>query len=85
MPNGAYLDANILQPQELARIIYETVNDREKYYDFFRWHKYYSYHEPYESPDSDEICSFCAYLNKNKHINMYRSTVYKRITWFWKI
>lgn len=84
MPNGAYLDANILQPQELASIINDTVNNREKYYDFFRWHKYYSYHDPYESPDTDEICSFCDYLNKNENY-LYKRSVYTRITWFWNM
>lgn len=63
MPEGIYLDAIALGEEALARKIYEIILDKEKYYDFFRWHSYYSYHSLADSADTDMLCSFCAFLN----------------------
>lgn len=82
MPKGIYLDANVLEPEELAIIINETINNKEeKYYDYFKWHSHYSYHDPTESADSDEVCALCAYLNDEKHIS--ESSVHRDLTHFW--
>lgn len=81
MPPGSYLDANVLGPLELARIINDTIHNKKKYYDFFKWHGYYSFHAHSESAATDEICSLCTYLNDNKH--EYVKSVYTRITEFW--
>lgn len=83
LPPGSYLDAHALGPKVLARSMNEIINDKEKYYDFFRWHNYYSFHEPNETAETDEICAFCAYLNDEKH--KHDTTVYNhtRILDFW--
>lgn len=81
MPEGMYLNANDLEVENLAKIMNESIHDKKKYYDFFRWHRYYSIHDPRESPDSDEICSFCAFLNDKSQIN--KKSVYMNITQFW--
>lgn len=81
MPKGMYLDANIVEPEEMARIMNDTIHDKNKYYEFFKWHGYYSFHSPNESTDTDEICAFCAFLNDETH--KYKRSVYKSITAFW--
>lgn len=81
MPDGMYLNAFKLGPQEVARIMNDAIRDKKKYYDFFKWHRYYKFHEPSENADSDEICAFCAFLNDKQQIQ--KSTVYTHITNFW--
>lgn len=81
MPKGIYLDANTLEPEELGRIINDTITNKEKYYDFFKWHGHYSFHDPTESADSDEVCALCAFLNDEKH--GYESNVHTDIKDFW--
>lgn len=81
MPPGSYLDANTLGHGALATIMNDTIINKAKYYDFFKWHNYYSIHATNESADTDEICAFCAFLNDKKH--SYTSTVYTNINRFW--
>lgn len=81
MPEGMYLNALALGVEDLAKIMNDSIHDKDKYYDFFRWHRYYRFHDPRESPDSDEICSFCAFLNDNNR--MKRISVHTNITNFW--
>lgn len=61
----------------------DTIYDKEKYYEFFKWHRYYTFHEPSDSPDSDEICAFCALLNDKSRIHT--RSVYTRINNFWHV
>lgn len=81
MPQGIYLDANVMQPEELARKMYDIIQDENKYYNFFKWRRYYSFHSPRDSGDSDEVCAFCALLNTKERMN--RKSVYRSITRFW--
>lgn len=81
MPKGIYLDANSLGPKQLAKLISDYIIDEDKYYDFFKWHDVYSYHFTNESPDTDEICEFCAFLNDHKHF--YKTSVYTYMDKFW--
>lgn len=81
MPDGMYLNANALDVEGLARIMNDSIHDKENYYHFFRWHRYYSFHDPRESPDSDEVCSFCAFLNENHNKNWI--SIHRDITNFW--
>lgn len=53
----------------------ETIHNLTKYYDFFKWHRYYSLHDPSESPETDEICSLCTFLNWQKK-ESFRKTIY---------
>lgn len=59
----------------------KVIHNKEKYYDFFKWHGYYSIHAPNETADTDEICAFCALLN-NKTFTR-EISVYEDITEFW--
>lgn len=63
LPNYSYLDATEHTPRELAKAMQDIINHKEKYFDYFRWHKYYSFHDPYKSADTDDYCAFCTLLN----------------------
>lgn len=75
------MDARVLEPSKLAGSIREIINDKEKYYDFFKWLRYYSLHDPYESPETDEICALCKFLNNDRNTN--KITIYDNINKFW--
>lgn len=81
MPKGIYIDANYLKPKDLAKTMNEYITNKDKYYDFFKWHDVYSFHYTNESADTDEICEFCAFLNDHKHL--YKTSVYTYIEKFW--
>lgn len=81
MPPGSYLDARTLGQEKLAYIINDTIHDKDKYYEFFKWRRYYSLHDPNESPETDEFCAFCAFLNKVK--STCKTSVYENLTTFW--
>lgn len=52
----------------------QIINNKAMYYDFFKWHRYYSFHAPIDSAFTDEICGFCAFLNnvtKSKATNVF--------------
>lgn len=81
MPEGIYLDAIALGEEALARKMSEVILDKEKYYDFFKWHRYYSYHSLSDAADTDTLCAFCAFLN-NMTMRSERR-VYARFTDWW--
>lgn len=81
MPQGSYLDAYVLGPVRLAKTMNDIINNNNRYYDFFRWHRYYSFHAPVENADTDEVCNFCAYLNDINGTQ--KTTVYENIDKFW--
>lgn len=81
MPDGIYLNAETLSEEELAVKIKEAVQDKQKYYDYFRWHRYYTYQFSAESRDSDPLCQFCAYLNDESKRSQRR--VYSGFTKWW--
>lgn len=66
----------------------EIINDKRKYYEFFKWHDYYSFHFSGEDHHSREFCALCAYLNnsKNKTGIMYNITLWWNVDWppLWK-
>lgn len=81
MPPGMYLDALAFGPEALAVKMNDVITHKQKYYDFFKWHRYYSFHDPGESADSDPLCRFCEFLNKRIEIN--ETKVYPDIIrWF---
>lgn len=81
MPDGIYLNANEIGEEEMARKMHELIQDKEKYYDYFKWHRYYSYHDVSESADTDPFCKLCAFLN---NMTMRRERrVYASITQWW--
>lgn len=81
MPEGIYLDALELGPKKLAKKMNDIIGNPQKYYDFFRWKKYYTYHFRGENPDTDDYCKFCALLNDD--VLMSKTTVYEDFQRWW--
>lgn len=81
MPNGIYLNAVQLGEETLAREMNEIINDKNRYYDFFKWRRYYTYHEISESADTNRLCAFCALLNNSTMRSQRR--VYARMFEWW--
>lgn len=75
------MDARELGQVRLAYEINDIIQNKTKYYDFFRWHRYYTLHDPSETPETDEICGFCAFLNMNK--NAQKTSVYENFAGYW--
>lgn len=48
----------------------EIIANRERYYEYFKWHRYYSFHSTEEYGFTDEICALCEVLN-DKSENIY--------------
>ncbi|KAJ8729960.1 hypothetical protein PYW07_016998 [Mythimna separata] len=55
MPDGIYLNARTVTEKELVKKMVDIINNKEKYYDFFRWHNHYSYHNMDEAPEKDRL------------------------------
>lgn len=81
MPDGIYLNANLIGEEQMASKMNELIHDKEKYYDFFKWHGYYSYHDVTESADSNRLCGLCAFLNNMTMRSQRR--VYTHLTQWW--
>lgn len=81
MPDGIYIDATKFTEGELASKMNELIQDKEKYYNMFRWRDYYSYHLVAESGETDPLCAFCAFLNNDS--TRIKRRVYARFTEWW--
>lgn len=81
MPNGIYLDANDLAPDKMAETMNEIINDKKKYYEFFKWHDHYSFHSTGEDIFRREICGLCAYLNNSKN----QTGILDNIAMWWNV
>lgn len=81
MPDGAYLDARELGPNKLATLIFESILNKTQYYEFFKWHRYYKFHDPKESPETDWFCGLCAALTRMSSKRV-RSVVAKFTDWW---
>lgn len=79
MPEGIYLNANVLAPNQLAVKMVEIINDINTYYEFFKWHEYYSFHSTSEDRFTRAVCSLCAFLNNNEN----QTNVYDDIVAWW--
>ncbi|XP_053611641.1 alpha-(1,3)-fucosyltransferase C-like isoform X2 [Plodia interpunctella] len=67
LPPGSYLDAHNLRPIELARTMKEIIQNKTRYYDFFRWRNHFVYKH---GENASEICNVCTALNKNIPTNL---------------
>ena len=81
MPDGIYLTAQQSRIRELAKEMVDIINDKQKYYEFFKWHNHYSYHEPRESRDTDVYCKLCELVNSQE--NNLRTSVYEDFSQWW--
>lgn len=66
MPEGIYIDANVLEPFNLALKMTEIINDINEYYKFFKWHGHYSFGDTGDLLFHKEVCRLCAVLNQSK-------------------
>lgn len=80
MPDGIYLDARSLGPAELAKEMIDIMYNKTRYYDFFRWHGYYSFHYTGENDFHYEICGLCDILNNQTRIK--EKTVIRTNLWW---
>lgn len=80
MPDGIYLNGNTLGPAKVAHAMLDAIYNKEKYFEYFKWHGYYSFHYPGENDFYDEICGLCALLN-NKTV-MEQKTVRSTNVWW---
>lgn len=79
MPNGIYLDANILPPSVMAERMNKIINDTKTYYEFFKWHDHYSFHFSGEDRYSGEMCKLCTFLHNSKN----KTSIYLNIAEWW--
>lgn len=59
----------------------DIIRYKDKYYNFFRWHRHYSFHETSHDNYNDEICTLCAMLNNVTKGNV--TSVYMDIHQWW--
>lgn len=81
MPDGIYLNAVNNSVEDLAKEISDIIHNSQRYFDFFKWHRYYSFHSSAEDNYYDPVCGLCALLNNKTRRN--QRTVYKYMTRWW--
>lgn len=81
MPDGIYLNAKTQEVEEVAEQMNDIIHNPQKYYDLFKWHSYYSFHDTDDDQYRDAVCGFCALLN-NRTLKAQRK-VYTNITEWW--
>lgn len=58
--------------------MFKIMKNPARYYDYFKWQKYYSYQSPVEGAFTIELCDLCAVLNdrlKSKKFSMFPDIV----------
>lgn len=83
LPDGIYLDACALGPEALAREMNDAIQNKQKYLNFFKWHKHYTFHNPIEKADTSGVCELCAMLNNEKRRN--EKSIHTTFTTWWNI
>lgn len=81
MPQGIYLDATILTPEEMANTMNDVIKNTSKYYEYFKWHDHYSFHFSGENRFSAEVCRLCTFLNNETLMN--QTSVYDNMSEWW--
>lgn len=78
LPDGIYLHGRLLGAEKLAKMMIETINDKQRYYEFFKWHAYYSFHDiDVDNQRHDGLCDLCALANNKTRRPL------KYLTKFW--
>lgn len=80
MPEGIYLNARTLGPTKLAHAMLDAIYNKDTYFEFFKWHGYYSFHYPGENDFYDEICGLCDLLNNKTVMN--QTTIRRTNVWW---
>lgn len=81
MPDEIYLNAHELGARGIAKEMDDIIRDPKRYYNFFKWHGYYSFHNSDEDKYNEAVCGFCALLNNRTRRD--QRTAYKYITKWW--
>lgn len=81
MPEGIYLDALSLGPIELAIKMSKLITNTKKYLNFFKWHRYYTYHLTSDDSYHREVCGLCELLNNN--VLMSQTTIVSNVSQWW--
>lgn len=81
MANHMYLNAREMSPHKLANLMNEIILNQTKYFNYFKWKKYYTYHFKWESSDTDDYCHFCEILNDEKIFK--QISIYKLFNKWW--
>ncbi|XP_026729606.1 alpha-(1,3)-fucosyltransferase C-like [Trichoplusia ni] len=81
MPDGIYLNAKEFDVKTLVSKMNEGIKDAEKYAEYFRWKKHYSYHRLIKTLETDPYCLFCAQLNNEEMVK--KTTIYKEFRSWW--
>lgn len=76
-----YIDARSLGPEKTAKKMSRAIRNRDLYYNFFRFHRYYAFHAAHDYPVTNPICVFCAMLNDKRRRDERR--VYANFTQWW--
>ncbi|CAB3224360.1 unnamed protein product [Arctia plantaginis] len=81
MPDGIYLDATKLTVPELAKKMADIINNKEEYYNYFKWHNHYSYHDSTDFSESDPYCNFCSMVDDEQRFE--EKSVYDDFCTWW--
>ncbi|XP_022825614.1 alpha-(1,3)-fucosyltransferase C-like [Spodoptera litura] len=81
MPDGIYLSANTLTIKELAKKMVDIIQNKELYYEYFKWHNHYSYRDIGASVTTDPYCKLCEAINNEEEMS--KRTIYKDIGGWW--
>lgn len=83
LPEGIYLDAQKLGEVELAKEMNDIILNPQRYFNFFKWRSYYSFHATTNNKYRETVCELCAFLNNRKQTNL--RTEYKDIGKWWNV
>ncbi|XP_073945540.1 alpha-(1,3)-fucosyltransferase C-like isoform X1 [Choristoneura fumiferana] len=81
MPDGIYLNARQLGPEALAKKMKHLIDNNDQYEDYFRWKKYYSFHNRNENAETDDYCGFCNLLNNKEMVK--KTSIYNNFKQWW--
>ncbi|XP_045513998.1 alpha-(1,3)-fucosyltransferase C-like [Pieris brassicae] len=77
LPDGSYIDARALGPTALASEINSIIENKTKFYDFFRWRN----HLVYKGTDGPDVCNLCEILNDEEKVQ--QVSVWKDFRVWW--
>ncbi|KAJ8720923.1 hypothetical protein PYW08_006388 [Mythimna loreyi] len=77
LPPNSYLEASRLGEKLTAKLMYEAIQNKTKYYDFFRWRNHYAMKES----KILNACTLCRFLNNESWLR--HSSSYKTFREWW--
>ncbi|XP_022823941.1 alpha-(1,3)-fucosyltransferase C-like [Spodoptera litura] len=77
LPPYSYIDAKLLGEELTAKLMYEAIQNKTKYYEFFNWRNHYTIKES----NVLDACSLCQFLNNEGWLKT--GTVYTTFRNWW--